>query len=74
MELHMNSMLMSKCIFLFFLSVLINTLSRRHGYMHEIYDEVSRIDDELKEDGHIVDINSVPIGSVHSGKKNNFIH
>lgn len=36
----------------------------------EIYDEVARIDDELKEDGHIVDINSVPLGSVHSGIRN----
>jgi hypothetical protein len=41
--------------------------------MREIYDEVTRIDEELKQDGHIVDINSVPIGSVHSGKKTNVI-
>jgi len=42
--------------------------------MREIYDEIVRIDDELKQDGHIIDINSVPIGSVHSGKKINFIY
>jgi hypothetical protein len=37
--------------------------------MREIYEEITRIDDELKQDGHIVDINSVPVGSVHSGNK-----
>ncbi len=74
MELHMNSMLMSKNIFLFLLSVSINKFSRRHGQMREIYDEVVRIDDELKQDGHIIDINSVTIGSVHSGKEINFIY
>ncbi len=42
--------------------------------MREIYEEITRIDDELKRDGHIVDINSVPVGSVHSGKKTSVIH
>ncbi len=41
--------------------------------MREIYDEVARIDDELKQDGHIVDTNSVPLGSIHSGKNMNLV-
>ena len=49
------------------------TFSRRHNQTREIYAEVARIDDELKDDGHIVDLNSVPLGSVHSGTRKKFI-
>ncbi|CAF0811441.1 unnamed protein product [Adineta ricciae] len=41
---------------------------RRHSQTDEIYKEVACIDDELEKDGHMVDNNSVPSGSVHSEK------
>ncbi len=74
MEQRMNSMRMSEYIALFLPSASINTFSRRHVRKREIYDEVTRIDHELQQDGHIVDVNSVPSGSVHSGKKTNLHH
>lgn len=41
--------------------------SRHHDRTREIYEEVARIDEELQRDGHVVDSNATPTGSVHSG-------